>query len=93
MSRSASLVATAPAVRQDDDASEFDFLASMNNATRQPPGLSWLHLATVLLLAVCLPVFVVAALVCLPVALAVGATDGLRDALTRSPALLRALLT
>ena len=43
-----------------------------------PPGLSWRHLATLLLLAVTLPVFVFAAIVVLPVLLAVGLAEGLR---------------
>lgn len=42
------------------------------------PGLSWRHLATLVLLALTLPVFATAAVVVLPVLLIVGAAEGLR---------------
>lgn len=43
-----------------------------------PPGVSWRHLATVLLLIVTLPLFAAAAVATLPVLLAVGGAELLR---------------
>lgn len=42
------------------------------------PGLSWRHLATLLLLALTLPVFATAAVAALPVLAIVGTAEGLR---------------
>lgn len=42
------------------------------------PGVSWRHLATVVLLALTLPIFATAAVAALPVLLVVGAAEGLR---------------
>ncbi len=42
------------------------------------PGLSWRHLATLVLLALTLPVFATAAVAALPVLLVVGTAEGLR---------------
>jgi hypothetical protein len=52
----------------------------------RPAGLGWRHLATAALLLLVLPVFAVAALACLPVALLVGGGEGLRKALAHVPA-------
>lgn len=45
--------------------------------TQRPAGLTWRHLATVGLLLVALPVFAVAALVCLPVLLVAATAQSL----------------
>lgn len=42
------------------------------------PGLSWRHLATILLLVLTVPVFLAGAVAALPVLLFVGAVEGLR---------------
>jgi hypothetical protein len=63
-----------------------DSFGAHEAAAPVPRALGWRHAATALLLLVTLPVFMVAALACLPVLLVVGGGEGLRRLL---PALRR----
>ena len=86
MSHDASFIASLSA------AVEAEGPAERAASPRHPQGVFWRLLATGALLAVTLPVFAAAAVLCLPVLLVVAGAEGLRSLLALSPMLRQSLL-